>query len=324
MRIVIDPAQTRLVVLEGGTLRLFDIRDDAARELGVTALDAHVLGSCGTCVAALVGEVSPAGASLSEASVHRFTWELAPLGVIAVGEVERRGVSLSADGSRLVVTDWAKCRVTLYDTGSGSVIAAAGQSIPSGAAIDPDASKIICGTADQGDGAILFFDLEGLSGNKLPLEELDPPKPSPGLDDAPYFGVWSADGRLAALSNQTWGGRGVFVYEGKRPLWSVALDHDDEESEPDDWYPMPMAFTPDGKLLLVAEAGAIRGYRASDGKELGAIEVDNGDGSMGFAVQASPGGPRALGGGETHEKASHRRVWLPGAKPRAYAFATTW
>jgi hypothetical protein len=307
MRIAIDPTQTRLAVLDGATLRLFDVRGDAALESSSAALDARVLASCGPCVAGLVGELSPAGASLSQASVHRFTWELAPLDTIAVGEVELRGLSLSADGSRLVVTDWSSCRVTLYDTGSGRAIAAAGQSIPSGAAIAADASKIICGTADQGSGAILFFDLRELAGDKLPLEKLAPPKPSPGLDDAPYFGIWSADGRLAALSNQTWGGRGVFVYADKQPLWSLALEPDEEECEPEDWYPMPMAFTPDAALLLVAQRGAIRGYRASDGEDLGAIEVDNGDGSMGFAVQAE-----------------RRRLWLPGPQPRAYQFAAAW
>ena len=104
----------------------------------------------------------------------------------------------------------------------------------------------------------MYFDLRRLVRGRLSLETLTPPKPSPGLDDAPYFGVWSADGRLAALSNHT-------------------------------------------------EAGAIRGYRASDGEDLGAIEVDNGDGSMGFAVQAE-----------------RRRVWLPGAQPRAYEFAAAW
>jgi hypothetical protein len=287
-------------------LRLFDIRGDAAIELGSRPLDAHVLTSCGTCVAALVGEVSAAGASLVDASVHRFSWELEPLGSIAVGEVERRGLSLNADGSRMVVTDWRTCWVTLYDTQRGTRIAAAGRSIPSGAAIAPDSSKIICGTADQGSGAILYFDLRRLVRGKLSVQRLQPPKPSPGLDDAPYFGVWSADGRLAALSNQTWGGRGVFVYEDKRPLWSLALE-DVDECEPDDWFPMPLAFTPDAGLLLVAEAGAIRAYRATDGEDRGAIEVDNGDGGMGFAVQAD-----------------RRLVWLPGPQSRAYEFAPAW
>ncbi len=90
-------------------------------------------------------------------------------------------------------------------------------------------------------------------------------------------------------------------------MWSTLLATATRSASPTDWFPMPIAFTPNAALLLVAEAGAIHGYRASDGEDLGAIEVDNGDGGMGFAVQAE-----------------RRRVWLPRAQPRAYEFAATW
>src|SRR5690349_1308085 len=84
-------------------------------------------------------------------------------------------------------------------------------------------ARVIAGSADQGSGAVLLFDVVAATGSSLPMETLPEPSPSPGLDDAPYFGVFSRDGARAALSNESWGGRGVFVYDvaQKRPLWSV-------------------------------------------------------------------------------------------------------
>lgn len=313
MRIAIHPTQPRLAVLHGGTLTLHDISGAAPRELASRPVDnGRWLSACDAFAGVLTGTLAPAGASVRAATVVRVAWDGSarspvPVGE-PVGEVDKRGLAFDAAGTRLVVTDWTSCRVTLLDAENGARIAAAGRSIPSGASLSPDGTKIIAGTADQGSGDILFFDVTTASDGALPIEVLPRPEPSPGLDDAPYFSVWSPDSRMAALSNQTWGGRGVFVYdiEARRPVWSLRLA-DEDETEPDDWYPQPMAFAMNGSLLLVAEPGAIRGYRARDGKDLGAVEVDNENGEVGFAVEDA-----------------RRRLWLPGSPPLAYDFAETW
>jgi hypothetical protein len=309
MRIAIDPTQTKLAVLDGETLKLYDVSGAAPRELAsLSVAGGRWLAGCDAYAAVLAGKLAPAGASVRSATVVRIGWDGSELSSLSVGEVERRGLSFDAAGARLVVTDWAKCRVTLFDATSGKRIAAAGRSIPSGASLSRDGSRIIAGTADQGNGAILFFDAATVSGDELPIEALLPPKPSPGLDDAPYFSVWSPDQKLAALSNQSWGGRGVFVYDmqSRRPLWSLCLREEDE-IEPEEWYPQPMAFASSGSVLLVAEPGAIRGYRARDGKDVGAVRVENGNGEVGFAVQDL-----------------RRRLWLPGPVPKAYDFSASW
>lgn len=312
MRIAIHPRQPLLAVLHGGTLTLHDISGAAPRELASRPVEnGRTLSACDAFAGVLTGALAPAGASVRAATVVRLGWDGSELGPLSVGEVEKRGLAFDAAGTRLVVTDWTSCRVTLFDAVNGARIAAAGRSIPSGASLSSDGTKIIAGTADQGSGDILFFDVTRAADGALPIEVLPRPKPSPGLDDAPYFSVWSPDSQRAALSNQTWGGRGVFVYdiEARRPVWSLCLagEPDEEETEPDDWYPQPMAFASNGALLLVAEPGAIRGYRAIDGKDLGAIEVDNDSGEMGFAVEDA-----------------RRRLWLPGSPPSAYDFAETW
>lgn len=315
MKIFIHPSQARLASLHKGVLTFYDISGPTPQKLtSAKAPQGHRIAACGAYTAVLAGKSAPAGASISSAKILRFGWDGSELPSIPVGEVDKCGLSLNTDGSRLVVTNWRACEVTLYDTASAKPLGAAGESIPSGASISPDGTKIICGTADQGSGAILWFDPSKIEKGKMAMEKLKPPKPSPGLDDAPYFSVWSKDGSLVAISNQSWGGRGLFVYDGisKTPLWSMSLDagggdEEDEEAGAENWYPMPLGFSEDGSMLFAAEVGAIRAYRARSGEKLKALPAKNGDGSSGFAVQSS-----------------QNRLWLAGDEPEALAFDSTW
>lgn len=313
MRISLDPSQRRLSVLDGSTLRFYDVSGESPIELAARQVpNARVLAGCDACVGALSGTLSPAGASLRNARVARFGWDGADLGAISVPEADRNELSFTSDGSRFVLTVWSSCKVTLFDTETGKALGAAGDSIPSGASISPDGSRIIAGTADQGSGAILLFDPKAMDGDKMPFDELPEPKPSPGLDDAPYYSVFSRDGRLAALTNQSWGGRGLFVYDvaAQTPRWSKVFDVE-EEMDAEEWFPQPVAFSSDGTRVFVADAGVIHAFAAADGTKLGTLSVDNGDGRGGFAVQDSA-----------------KRLWVPGAVPgpvpSMHAFPKGW
>jgi hypothetical protein len=170
---------------------------------------------------------------------------------------------------------------------------------------------VIAGGADQGSGAVFLLDVaasaSGGAGGALPIQALPEPAPSPGLDDAPYFSAFSASGRWAAVSNESWGGCGVLVYDvvAGQPLWSKVLDHSCDDAE--DWYPFALAFTSDDELLLVARPGAIVAYRAADGAALGTLPFE-GDGKAGFAVESA-----------------RRRVWIPtGDGPQALELPDSW
>lgn len=309
MKLAIDSTQTRLAISDGKTLTFYEIDGDVAKKLlSIDAPQGRHVASCPAYVAVLSGKLSAAGASVTKATVLRFRWDGSALPPISVGEVDRRGLSFTADGTRCVVTDWRSCRVTLFDD-SAQKLGAAGRSIPSGASISPDGTRIICGTADQGSGAILTFDPKQITEGVLAMRTLKPPKPSPGLDDAPYFSTWSRDGSLVAISNHSWGGRGVFIYDGNslEPLWSLklAVEEEDEDEEPDHWFPQPLAFSSDGKVLFVAQSGAIALHDAHSGANLGTVKAPNGDGSAGFAVQDAA-----------------KLLWLPGAAPRSVSFAS--
>lgn len=309
MRISLDPSQRRLASLDGSTLRFYDVSGGAPLEVAAQQVtNGRVLVACDACLGVLTGAVSPAGASLRKASVLRFDWDGRELGATPVPEVDRNALSLTSDGARFVVTVWSKCEVTLFDAAGGEPLGGAGDNIPSGASISPDGSRIIAGAADQGSGAILLFDPTAIRDGVMPFEELPAPKKSPGLDDAPYFSVFSRDGKLAAITNQTWGGRGLFVYDvaARKPVWSAAFDVE-EEMDTEEWFPEPVAFTSDGGLVLLAAPGAVSAFRAADGAPLGDLRVTNGDGRCGFAVQDSK-----------------RRIWVPGPAPVAYAFPEKW
>jgi hypothetical protein len=304
MRIAIHPSGQKIALLHDSKLELYSADNKLLTAVDLAA--SKRLAAWEQGVAVLTGKLSAAGASLSGAVVHRFSWDLAPLGMIKLGEVDRHGLSLSADGSRLAVTDWKKGQVTVLDATTGARLGGAGESIPSGASLSPDGAFAIAGTADQGEGAILFFEVHKAAGGKLPMHELPPPKSKIGLDDAPYFSAFSPDGRLAALSNESWGGRGLFVYdvEARRPLWSAALPSSGEE--PEEWSPPLFTFAHQGKLLLVRYPGAVRAYRAVDGVKLGEIEA-KGEGFDGLAA-------------DDHGL----RVLLPGPQPIALPYPAAW
>lgn len=304
MHIVTHRSGQMIAQLANHRLQLFS---SDLQLLASVELDApQRLAACDAGVAVLTGTLSPAGASLQGAVVHRFSWELAPLGTIEVGEVDRHELSLSADGSRLVVTDWRTCKVTVYDAHTGAKIGGAGRSIPSGASLSPDGSLAIAGTADQGEGAILLFEVAQAADGKLPMTELPPPDSNVGLDDAPYFSTFSPDGTRAALSNESWGGRGLFVYdvEARDPRWST--DFPSSSEEPEEWSPLPLTFARQGKLLLVRCGGRIQAYRAADGAKLGAIVVE-GDETSGLAA-------------DDHGQ----RVWVTGQHPIAHPYPADW
>lgn len=309
MRLAVRPDGTRLYALVDDTLSLYELRDTVATLLSSRPVSAgQWVTGCDACVAVLRGEVGPAGASLVDAQVMRWDWDGNALPPISVGEAERRGISLTADGALLVTTDWARARVTLFDTATGTRRGAAGISIPSGAAISGDGGWIIAGAADQGSGAILRIGTGADGTGALPLEKLPPPKPSPGLDDAPYFSVFSTTGTAAIVTNYSWGGRGVFVYDvaAGLPRWSRRFEVT-EEVEPEEWTPPLVAWAANDTAVLVSEPDAIRAYRATDGSELEALAVDHGDGSAGLAV-ADAG----------------RVVWVLGNTPIGYAFPPSW
>lgn len=304
MQIAAHPEGQKIALLGANQLRLFSANLQAIATVDLPSC--KQLAASGVSVAVLTGKLSVAGASFSGATVHLFSWDLTPLGKIAVGEVDRHGLSLSADGALLVVTDWKTGKVTVYDTRTGKRVGGAGESIPSGASLSPDGVFAIAGAADQGDGAILFFEVSKAADGKLPMHELPPPKSKIGLDDAPYFSAFSPDGKLAALSNESWGGRGLFVYDikARKPLWSVELPSSSEE--PEEWSPPLFTFANQGKLLLVRCPGVIRAYRATDGFKLGEIAA-KGEGVDGLAADDSAS-----------------RVLLPGDTPTALPYPTTW
>jgi hypothetical protein len=139
------------------------------------------------------------------------------------------------------------------------------------------------------------------------MTELPEPDPSPGLDDAPYFGAFSPSGRQAVITNESWGGRGLFVYDidARKPVWSRQYDAEDAE-DPDDWFPYPAAFAQNETLVLAAHPGAVGAYRAADGTELGTLTVDA-ETRRGFAADDS-----------------RRRIWVGGEQPRHYPFPSEW
>lgn len=283
MRIALKEDLARLVTLDAGGVHLFDISGPSPHTLAdVPLAHGQWLAGCDPFVGVLSGKLDQARTSISKAVLHRLSWaDLASLGSVSLGLVERRGLSFSADGTRLVTSDGGD--VLLKDAATGATLGKNGEGIPSGAALSPDGTKILAGAADQGSGDILLLDALPQEGGRLPMQSLPPPKRCPGLDDAPYFGVFSATGRLAALSNETWGGRGIMVFDiaRKKALWGDVQEASAEE--PEDWYPYALAFSPDEALLFARHPDALEAYRVADGKSLGRMSLP-GNGQHGFAI----------------------------------------
>jgi hypothetical protein len=108
------------------------------------------------------------------------------------------------------------------------------------------------------------------------------------------------------VSNESWGGRGVFVYdvEAGALLWSRVLES--EAHETDEWHAFAAAFASRSALLLVAGPGELRAYDARDGRGLGAMAVP-GNGRDGFIVEQDA-----------------RRVWIAGETPTVHPFPQAW
>ena len=307
VKIAVDPTDSRLLVLDDDQIRLFDITTGEARLLAAAALPhAEWLTTSRDFVLTLSAEDGGRGASIDRGLVTRFGWDLSRGDVTAVRSIERRGIELSADGSRLAYVSWATCEIVLADPATLERIDGAGESIPSGVAVSPDGRHLIAGTADQGSGAILFFEVTGPS-TTLDMTRLPEPDPCPGLDDAPYFGAFSPSGRLALITNESWGGRGLFIYDvdARKPVWSKQFDRADAD-DLDNWFPYPAAFAQDETLVLAAHPDGVHAYRAADGTELEVLPVDA-DTRRGFAVDGS-----------------RRRIWLGGELPRPYPFPSEW
>lgn len=305
MRIVTDSSGARIAQLVDGQLRLHAADGQLLAAVDLPA--GHRLAAFSGGVAVLAGTAAPPHPSLRAATVHRFSWELAPLGAVEVGDVDRRGLSLSADGALLVVTDWRTCAVTVVDANSGAVRGRARSSIPSGASLSPDGTLAISGTADQGSGAILLFEVDRASEGALPMHALPPPASDVGLDDAPYVSAFSPNGARAVIANESWGGRGVFVYDvaARRPLWSAGFPGSSEE--PEEWSPPPVTFAHAGTLLLVRGPEIVLAFRVADGALLGELPVAGADDDDGLAA-------------DDHG----RRVLLPGPQPVAHAWPAAW
>ncbi len=308
MRIAANMALQRVAVLDKKALRMFDVAAGEARAQGsVEVALGDCLGACAQWVGVVAGKVAPAGASIRNAKLQRFSWELAPLASPTLGEVARHDLSVSADGARVVTTNWQSGYVTVMAADTGEKLFAAGESIPSGAAFSPDGSRVIAGAADQGDGAVLLFDVAAATKKTFPMEVLPPPaKKHPGLDDAPYYSAFSSDGARAALSNETWGGRGVAVYDvaNKKPTWSAVLPASAEECE--DWFAFAVAFAACDRVLLVACPGALRAYGADDGRALGEVPI------------------AAMGHGGFVVDEARWSVWVAGEAPTRHALPAPW
>lgn len=308
MHIAHHPGSRRLAVLHKNTVRLYDVASGEAALLGaVEVADADNLHACDGWIGVLAGKIAPADASLRNATLTRFDWNLAPLPSPSVGEVARRTLSPSHDGARVALVRWDAARVTVFDATTGEVLCANGESIPSGPSFSPDGRWVLAGTADQGKGAVLRFDTHTVSAGLMAMERLPPPRPKhPGLDDAPYFSVWSEDGALAALSNESWGGRGITVYDLAAPasLWSATLPCSSEESE--EWFAFQAVFTRDARALLLAGPESLHAYNARTGAPIATLPLPT-DGRRGFALDESAW-----------------RVWLPGETPIALALPDDW
>ena len=221
MRIVFHARHQRLAVLEKTSLALWDLTTGTPVLRATTPVrNGDNANGCDAWVGVLAGKVAPAGASIRAATLHRFDWDLTALPSPVLGEVARHTLSPSADGAWVAATNWKNGRVTVFDAATGAVRGANGSSIPSGPSFSPDGLTLLAGAADQGSGAVLAFDLTAVNDGTLSMSQLSPPgRGHPGLDDAPFFSVFSRDGRYAALSNESWGGRGVCVYDmsGRAP-----------------------------------------------------------------------------------------------------------
>lgn len=305
MHIVFHPNAQRLAVLVGDTLALWDLATGTpALRATVTVPGADNANGCDAWIGVLAGTIAPAGASLREAALQRFDWDLAAIPSPKLGEVARHTLSPSRDGTRVVASNWKTGWITVYDAATGAVLGANGESIPSGPSFSPDGTTILAGAADQGDGEVLRFDVTQVKKGRMAMKRL--PKPGrghPGLDDAPYFSVFSSDGRYAALSNETWGGRGLCVYDmtASVPLWSLALPGSDEE--PEAWFAFQAAFASLDRVALYAGPRELRAYVAEDGRPLGAVALP-GEGRRGFALDEA-----------------FWRVWVPGATADAAPIA---
>lgn len=309
MNIVISEKKQRLITLRQGELRLYDCSFEPPRFVLSRALPhGHRLVPCDDWVAVLAGEPCPNGASLDHAVAVRFDWDLSELGSVALGSVEKRGLSVTEDGQRMAFVDWTQCRVVVADSRTGERIASGGEGIPSGVCWSPDGRLVIAGSADQGSGSVLLFDMAATCGDDLAMEELAEPDPSPGLDDAPYFAAFGSTGRTAVVSNESWGGRGLFVYDvtTREVLWSKVFDSTAEDAEPEDWYPFPAAFTSEDRIVLVSHPGRIQAHRSQDGAELGNLTVPV-DGRAGFAVEHG-----------------RERIWVVDGEPTAHPFPASW
>lgn len=307
MRIALNERRSRLAVLDGDGVRLFDLAASPPELITVRPVgNAHCLAPCDDYVAVLVGEEAPSGKSVKGATLTKLTWDLEPLGSTPLGVVEKRGISLDRDGTRVAFADWASSEIAVADTSHGRRHASAPASYPTGPSWSPDGARVLAGVTGQAGGAIVLGDVDGAVGGKLALTELPESTPSPGLEDASFFTAFGREGELAVASNESWGGRGVFVYDVKADtsLWSKILESESQET--DDWYAFVAAFASRDALLLVAGPGEVRGFRARDGQELGAVEVP-GDGRAGFVVEQAA-----------------RRIWVAGDPPTAHPFPASW
>lgn len=313
MQIAINEPMQRLMVLQDSEVRLYDLDSQllATRRLP----HSRSLAPGETHVAVLVSEAGAVGEWISPGTIVRFDWDLSECGSFPVGLVVWHSLAMSPDGQHLAAAEVGMtCRVVVMNAGTGESLAANGKGGLSGPSWSPDGTLLLAGSTDQGDGAILLFDTAAPDDGSgvLPMEQLPHPSPSPGLDDAPYFSAFAANGTLAVLSNESWGGRGLFVYApaDRAPVWSRVLDPSplaDVGDETDSWFAYPAAFASGDTVILAAGPESIHAYRAADGTDLGALMVPC-DTRAGFVVEHA-----------------RQRLWMSdGDGVHAYPFPASW
>lgn len=300
MRITFDHSRRRVAVLTSDEVRLLDVSGDEPVTIATRpAPDAHSVSASDAGPVVLRGAIVKHRYWAEEGVADRYDGDLTELGSLPAPKVCRGEARLSADGGTLGLIDLRT--ISAVDPATGQVRASVEYDdlelgSPSGLAVSPDGRHLIAGFTDQGEGTIALLTVEE-DDDELTVDELPASEPSPGLDDAPFVSTFSPSGALVAVANHSWGGRGLFVFDvaGRKPLWSrtfevlspweeAGLDPDtlsEEEfdalgpdlGDSENWIAFPVAFTADGSVVLAAHPKGVRAFRATDGEELGDLEI---------------------------------------------------
>ena len=264
---------------DGKGARAFAIEGDAPqliaeREYKNTWFDALGLDVGGAC--AFVGEDHVAVATPTPSGQAEILLLDADLEIVSrvttQARIEYWDLAVSPDGGVFAGHMYGDGVVT-WDATSGKTIEEYEGHISSAAAFSPDGRYICALDSGQAGGEFYLLDLETEAGGD-PRQMLPDPEAGQPLYDAGAHAVFSKDGALLAFTSVAWGARGVAVYEvaSMSELWS--LEYEMEDPETDLWDAQEVAFSPDGKTLVVGVEGQIRAFDARNGEPRTSIEVD--------------------------------------------------